>query len=195
MNTRKAILRASVELFGSRDVESITIEDLCRSAGIGRSTFYLYFQSKDQLLMALAEATAQGVAGDIDTSPATLGLDDAVEVFIDGVVRRMEAVPPRLAALVMRRVSAAHLSPWPLPGEPVLFDHILAGIMREGRARGEIRDDVDPCEVGEVLSGMTLDALERWAAEPGGKPLRSRLQFRLTTFIDGLRPALPSTPA
>ena len=60
LNTRKAILRASVELFGSRDIESITIEDLCRSAGIGRSTFYLYFQSKDQLLMALAEATAHG---------------------------------------------------------------------------------------------------------------------------------------
>lgn len=190
-NTRRAILRAAVGLFGDQDFDATTVEDVCRSAGIGRSTFYLYFESKDRLLIALAEATAEAVAADVgadaDAGADALTVDHAIAVFIEGVVRRMEAVSPRLAALVMRRVSAATVTPRPLPGDPILFDHILAGIIRQAQARGEVRADLDPGEVGEVLAGMTLDALERWAAEPEAKALRPRLEFRLTTFLAALR--------
>lgn len=187
LNTRRAILRAAVDLFGSGDFETTPVEDLCRAAGIGRSTFYLYFDSKEQLLIALAEATAQGVAGEVDATAGAVTVDAAVEVFVAGLVRRMQDVSPRLAAVVMRRVSAAKVNPRPALDETILFDDILAGIIREGQARGEIRSEHDPCQVGEVLAAITLDALERWAAEPGGRPLRARLEFGLGTFIDALR--------
>ena len=70
-------------------------------------------------------------------------VDHALRVFIDGLVRRMEGTPKSLAALVMRRVAAANVTSRPVPGEPFLFDDILAGIVRDGQQRGEIRTDVD----------------------------------------------------
>ena len=115
--------------------------------------------------MELAEATARGVADDVDSWVGAGTVDDAIGVFIDGLVRRMETASPRLAALVMRRVSAANVTPRPLPGDPILFDDILTDIVREAQHRGEIRPGLHPREVGEVLAGMTLDALGRWAAE------------------------------
>jgi AcrR family transcriptional regulator len=193
LNTRRAILRAAVGLLGTQDFSATTVEDICAAAGIGRSTFYLYFESRDQLLMELAEATARGVSDDVDSWVGAGTVDDAIGVFIDGLVRRMETAPPRLAALVMRRVSAANVTPRPVPGDPILFDDILTGIAREAQRRGEIKPGLDPREVGEVLAGMTLDALQRWAAEDGARPLRDRLDFRLNTFLEAVRTA-PRAP-
>jgi AcrR family transcriptional regulator len=193
LNTRRAILRAAVRLLGTQEFSATTVEDICTAAGIGRSTFYLYFESKEQLLMELAEATARGVADDVDSWVGTGTVDDAIGVFVDGLVRRMETASPRLAALVMRRVSAANVTARPLPGDPILFDDILTDIVREAQRRGEIKPGLQPREVGEVLAGMTLDALGRWAAEDGTRPLRERLEFRLNTFLGAVRTP-PATP-
>ena len=158
----QAILRVAVRLLGTQEFSATTVEDICTAAGIGRSTFYLYFESKEQLLMELAEATARGVADDVDS---WVGTDRRRRH------RRLcrRSRPPdgdrlaRLAALVMRRVSAANVTARPLPGDPILFDDILTDIVREAQRRGEIRPGLQPREVGEVLAGMTLDALGRWA--------------------------------
>ena len=187
LNTRRAILRAAVRAFTERDFDATTVEDICDAAEIGRSTFYLYFVSKDELLIALAAATARGVSKDVDHWVRAGSLDEALRTFIDGLTRRMESVPRTLAAVVMRRVSAANVSLRPAPGEMVLFDDILAGILRDAQRRGEIRTDVDADAVGEAMAGLTLDALQRWAG--GGADLRPMLEFRLNLLAGAVRTA------
>ena len=155
--------------------------------GIGRSTYYLYFESKDQLLLEPPLATARGVSRDVDAWVSVGSVDDAVAVFVDGLVRRMEDVPRSLTALVMRRVAAANVTARPVPGDPVLFDDIFGSIVRDGQRRGELRVDVDACQVGEALAAMTLDALERWAGGDDRRPLRSTLEFRINLVLDAVR--------
>jgi AcrR family transcriptional regulator len=187
LNTRRSILRAAARLWAEQDYDTTTVEDICAAAGIGRSTYYLYFESKERLLVELAVATASGVATDVDNRVDVETIDAALRVFIDGLVRRMEEVPRSLAALVMRRVASGNVSPRPAPGNPILFDDILAGILRDGQRRGEVRQDLDSREAGEALAGMTLDALERWAGGGTGRTLRQALEFRLLVFLDALR--------
>ena len=186
-NTRRSILRAAASLWAEQDYEATTIEDICAAAGVGRSTFYLYFESKEGLLLELARATATGVASDVDEWVDAGSVDDAVRVFVDGLVRRMESVPRGVAALVMRRVSVANVSPRPVPGDPILFDDILAGIVRDGQRRGELRTDLDPREIGEVLGGLTLDALQRWAGGDARHTLQQSLELRLGLVLDNIR--------
>ena len=42
-NTRRSILRSAAGLWAERDFDSTTVEDICAAAGVGRSTYYLYF--------------------------------------------------------------------------------------------------------------------------------------------------------
>ncbi len=190
INTRRMILRAGARLWGTRGFEATTIEDICREAGIGRSTYYLYFESKDALLIELARATARGVSREVDAWVSAGSVDDAIAVFISGLVRRMEDVPRSLTALVMRRVAAANVTARPVAGDPVLFDDILGSIVRDGQRRGELRVNVDSREVGEALAAMTLDALERWAGGDDRRPLRFTLEFRINLVINALRTQL-----
>ena len=189
INTRRTIVRAGARLWGTQGFDATTIEDICREAGIGRSTYYLYFESKDALLIELARATARGVSREVDAWVSAGSVDDALAVFITGLVRRMEDVPRSLTALVMRHVAAANVSARPVDGDPVLFDDILGSIVRDAERRGELQRNVNTRDVGEALAAMTLDALERWAGGDDRRPLRSTLEFRIHLVIDALRTA------
>jgi AcrR family transcriptional regulator len=163
------------------------VEEICSEAGVGRTTYYLYFESKEQLLVELTHATARGVADDVEHAVHADTLDEQLETLVDGLVRRMESTPKSLAALTMQRAVAGATQPRPPRGEVVLFDHIFCDILREAKRRGEIRADVDPGEIGDVLGGVTMDALGRWAGDRGDLDLRTSLQLRIELVLDGLR--------
>jgi AcrR family transcriptional regulator len=55
IRTRRMILRAGRELFANRGVELPRVEDVARTAGLSRATFYLHFQSLDELIKAVFE--------------------------------------------------------------------------------------------------------------------------------------------
>jgi AcrR family transcriptional regulator len=187
LDTRRKLVRAAARLWSEQGYEGTTVEEICAAAGVGRTTYYLYFESKEQLLLELTHATARGVAGDVADAAATGTLDGELGTFVDGLVRRMETVPKSLAALTMRHAVAGvpdHRRP---AGDVVLFDDILTEILQGAQRRGEIRSDVDARQIGDVLGGATMDALQRWATERSPMSLRDGLQLRIDLILDGLR--------
>ena len=47
---RRAILNAAENLFLSRRFDQVTLDEVCRKAGVGKGTIYRYFDSKEELL-------------------------------------------------------------------------------------------------------------------------------------------------
>lgn len=47
------IVRTAIELFRSRDYFSVTVKDICRSAGVSASSFYSVFSGKDDILLCI----------------------------------------------------------------------------------------------------------------------------------------------
>ena len=54
--TRKAIVSAAQRLFVDRGFEQTTVSEIAATAEVGRRTFFHYFDSKDELLFADADA-------------------------------------------------------------------------------------------------------------------------------------------
>ena len=87
-----AILVTAEALLAERGFDDISIEDLARGAGISRPTFYFYFASKDEVLLALldrviteVEHRVGGLPRDFDSDPAgawTRSIGMFVEVFV-----------------------------------------------------------------------------------------------------------------
>jgi AcrR family transcriptional regulator len=50
--TREAIIDAALDLFGSKGFEATTIEDIAAAAEVSPRTFFRYFDSKPDLIMA-----------------------------------------------------------------------------------------------------------------------------------------------
>jgi AcrR family transcriptional regulator len=53
--TRELLQKALIELIGERGYDAITIQDIVDHANVGRTTFYLHYTSKDDLLMSCHE--------------------------------------------------------------------------------------------------------------------------------------------
>lgn len=54
--TRELLQKALIELISERGYDAITIQDIVDRADVGRTTFYLHYNSKDELFMSCHEA-------------------------------------------------------------------------------------------------------------------------------------------
>ena len=43
------LLKSAFDLFTTRDIDTVTISEIARHAGVAKGTFYLYFKDKDQI--------------------------------------------------------------------------------------------------------------------------------------------------
>ncbi len=59
---REQILEASAEVFSRKGYRMASVSDIVEEAGIGRGTFYLYFDSKKEIFLELIEAFFKGYA-------------------------------------------------------------------------------------------------------------------------------------
>lgn len=61
-STLAAIVDAAITELARRPFDEVTVGDICGAAGIGKGTFYRYFDSKEAAFVAAAEAAADRVA-------------------------------------------------------------------------------------------------------------------------------------
>src|SRR3977135_4629240 len=54
---RDAILRAAIDIFAERGYFNAQVADVARAAGVAAGTVYLYFKSKDDLLVSIFESS------------------------------------------------------------------------------------------------------------------------------------------
>lgn len=59
--TKRGLLRAAEKLIGQNGYDKTHISDITREAGVGQGTFYLYFQSKLDILKALVQDINKGL--------------------------------------------------------------------------------------------------------------------------------------
>ena len=52
--TRAALIEATYQVVASKEAESVTIDDIISEAGVARGTFYNYFQTREDVLKAMA---------------------------------------------------------------------------------------------------------------------------------------------
>jgi AcrR family transcriptional regulator len=186
--TRRNLIRTAARLWSERGFDAVTVEEICSEAGVGRTTFYLHFESKEQLLGSLAGATAAGVATDLDDAHDAESLDAQLDVLIRGIARRMQAVPKSLAQLVInsQRLGLMKVGPEVLASS-TRFADLARGVLADARRRGELVRAADPEELGEILGALTMDAIEAWATGRSRKSLTAVLRYRFALVVDQYR--------
>jgi AcrR family transcriptional regulator len=69
-----ALVDAAFGVFMDKGVAASSVDDIVAAAGVAKGTFYLYFQTKDDAVNAVAERIVDGVAGIFEATAAKPGL-------------------------------------------------------------------------------------------------------------------------
>ncbi|SRR5579883_530948 len=71
--TRQLLTTALLKLIEERGYDSLTVNDITEQANVGRATFYLHYQDKEQLLVESLEEMFSQLRGLIDPMSKALG--------------------------------------------------------------------------------------------------------------------------
>lgn len=84
--TKKKIYQALIKLSKTKFIRDVTVSELCRTAAINRSTFYLHYQDIDDLILELGEGNIHFFVESVKDkklSPSTIDLSGNQTIFID----------------------------------------------------------------------------------------------------------------
>jgi AcrR family transcriptional regulator len=116
--TRAQLVAAASALFARQAVESVTVDDVVREAGVAKGTFYVHFKDLPELTAAVVDELVKAI--DDLLQPMRLSIDDPAlriafgcSCFIDraladpawaGVAARMAAATPTVGEVARRRL-------------------------------------------------------------------------------------------
>jgi len=100
---RKAILDAAIQAFASKGFHATRISDVATLAGIGKGTVYLYFSSKEDLLLSILESyvdEALSFAAELEAQD--VGPQRGIELFFEHGLERLAEHPGFFSLLEQR---------------------------------------------------------------------------------------------
>lgn len=68
MSKKQLIIEKAVELFAENGFESTSVQQITERCGISKGAFYLYFKSKDELIIGLIDYFLSNIISDIEQS-------------------------------------------------------------------------------------------------------------------------------
>ena len=152
---RRAILHAAVKVFAEKGYHGCRIADVAKQAGVAYGLVYHYFQNKEELLESVfAEqwtifiTALRAISDGPGDAPEQLA---GVCRFAIDVFRTAPAAVRVLLLEVARTPNAFRAGSTRQTFEEAV--EIVAGIVRRGKERGEIRADADPVVVAAGLLG------------------------------------------
>jgi AcrR family transcriptional regulator len=94
---RRDLLDAGLGVLIDRGYEHATVDDITAAAGVAKGTFYLYFESKADLVLALRQQVWEQIAADVAMATASQQtdwwavFDTWIEAFVGFLVENRQA--------------------------------------------------------------------------------------------------------
>jgi AcrR family transcriptional regulator len=184
---RREILDAALALFRERGYDDTRVRDIVDRVRISEATFFNYFPDKASLLQefALGQVGRYGaLLGE------ELGRDESVPHRIRDMMRVMAraiAADRELQTVIFTR-SRLFRASGHLKQEELRTYAQLADLFATGQRRGEIRSDVHPVQLAEVLTGIFQLTTTNWLTgwwEHEREDLEERLSRAIDVFLTG----------
>ena len=168
---RDRILDAAVRVFATNGFHATRVSDVAKAAGVADGTIYLYFRSKEDVLISLFENRVEKLLAymkselpKLQTAPERLRAVIAMQLGLLEGEREMAEI-----ITVIIRQSTQLLKELAAPKFIAYLDAI-ARIVSAGQAAGDFRADISPHVAARAIFGALDGITLTWAlgsAEPG----------------------------
>jgi len=187
---RDAILRAAIDVFADRGYFNAQVADVARAAGVAAGTVYLYFRSKDDLLISIFE---RGMRVALEEGRALVAaIEDPRErlrQFARLHLRRLGhdrnlavvfQVELRQSTKFMERLSST-----------LLRDYLglIRDAISDGQKEGVFRSEIKPTIAAKMLFGALDEMATNWILSKRRYALEPEADLVVDLFINGVKRA------
>ena len=177
---RAELISAAATVFAQRGVAKTTVSDIVKAAGVAQGTFYLYFESKDDVILGVVERLGEAM---IDDAAARVGAGHSA-------VEKMHILAGTLSSAAARHDTAELVQLMHRPENRVLHDRLaedliprfmplVQSIIERGVEEGVFRVSDARAAAWFVLGGLHSIELAGTAAADMPTALASAVELTL----------------
>ncbi|MFJ7908484.1 TetR/AcrR family transcriptional regulator [Kitasatospora sp. NPDC096204] len=176
--TRERLLAAALELFATQGYAATTYDHIAERADVGRQTAFNHFRRKEDFVTAWVQQRHE-VLDRLDEAHAS-----ATEALA-GALRALAELNEREYALAKELHDSGVLHA--AFGLGATTPRAFVAAASRGREQGEIRAELDPTAVADLLFDTYITTLGRWLAADAPHSLADALLARLDLLAAGFR--------
>ena len=167
------------------------MDEIATEAGVARSTLYVYFANRDELLRAclqrmhtllLHDVVARGSAR---ATPARGGCGPLVLGMLERIDENPAFFRLALATQGSRRPGGRWRSAPSSPASASTWRGILEDLVAEGSTGGDFRQ-IDPARAGALIGQQLFGAMTVRAGDPSARPLDAEVEDVFEFLLRGL---------
>jgi TetR/AcrR family fatty acid metabolism transcriptional regulator len=184
---RDAILKAATQVFARRGYFNAQVADVARAAGVAAGTVYLYFRSKDDLLVSIFERTmkeamVEGHAALANVKGTGERLRRIARLHLERMGRDRDLavvfqVELRQSTKFMARFSSTYLRD---------YLGIIRDTIADGQTAGHLRRDVNATVAAKALFGALDEMATNWILSNRRYSLAAQADAVVDLFLNGV---------
>lgn len=188
VDKRSVILDAALKTFVRRGYPNTKVAEIASEAGVAEGTLYNYFQSKEDLLLALFDEKWGAIIAAIKNKISRLDDPNDKLKAIFSLVVRMFKKNRQLAELFMIDVkhSSIFLTNYTI-NRIVEFLDLIEEILEEGKRKGMYRKDLDSRVAKMVIFGAAQGILLSWVLSESKAVKSKTFKFSLYSAAKTLK--------
>lgn len=187
--SKQRILLTAIDLIKEKGYDSVTLNDICTAAKISKTTFYYYFESKEELILQFYKIPTDTMMNNLTS---IFMEENTVEQFwklmepmLDFIVDSgTEITKHMVCALTVRNVEPFNISS---------FQHdrtdIGVKIIERAQSSGEIRNSSDPFLLLNAAQGQILSIIIFWCSKKGEFDFKNAVRLAIEVCFD-IKPEL-----
>jgi AcrR family transcriptional regulator len=174
---RDQIIETARRLFGERGTMEVSMDEIATQAGVARSTVYVYFANRDELLQACVQSMYDKIKDTVvemfeDTAPPL----DRLHAVVRGVLERVDESPAFFRLAMASQATADGTGSAAVGGALMMIGlemvRLLEDIVSAAMACGHFRPDLDTDRAVILIGQQIYGALSVRAADPDPIPPR-----------------------
>ena len=183
------IMNAAEEVFSKKGFSDARMDDIAEETGLSKGTLYLYYKSKDDLIIAILDRIFQREIKAFENLDfSTISATDAILVFTDTTIKDIK-IMMRLLPITYEFMGLAFRNKFVQTTFKTYLNHylnILIPIIQTGIDSGEFRP-ADAREVAIAMGAIMEGTLLLWVYDNSLVEPEQHIRSGMKLLLDGVK--------
>ncbi len=189
LGTHQRIYKTALRLFEKEGFDKVTVDEVCKKAGVSKGTFYVYFKSKEQVVLDLFSQTDKMYDDFVVNELASISDPmDKLTMLASKALSFTVDKGPDLMEVSYRARASLRRSGNPRLTESRAIYKIVVKLVKEAQQQEYIRRDLNSDEVARLIIRTLEGLIHDWCMENGSYDLIGETEKTIKILNNGLRP-------
>ncbi len=183
------ILNAAEQVFTKKGLDLARMDDIAEETGLSKGTLYLYFKSKDELIIAILDRIFDGIFKQLDARKNDrLSATQAIAQFTEEAIRDYKLML-HLMPVAYEFLALAFRNKTVQKALKLYFRHymdVLVPIIQRGIDSGEFRQ-VDAQEVAIAAGAIYEGTVLLWVYDSSLVDMEHNIRASIKLLFEGIR--------